>query len=912
MKAKTGRKTEGSLFLIGFLSLLWLIYRSGTKPSRIAYPCQKTAAANVGILFAATLPAFATIVLRAKKATPLALLSGVIIVAPIFSDTLVLAQTPNQEIVLTLTSRTATMSNPSTIYVCNGRETATISNLINLMADHGLNFYSLISPTDVVLIKINEEWDERGGTNTDVVKQLIQAIVDHPSGFSGEIIVCDNGQWQGSMDWANNNAEDTAQSMQDVVDSFSGYSVSTKSWMNVRSNQVQEYSDGDDDEGYVLYDSADPSTGIVVSYPKFTSTHGTQISFKHGVWTGSEYDHNKLKVINVPVLKSHSYYGVTGALKHYMGVQSEGGRGQSGLSNGHEKIATGGMGTLIAETRVPVLNIIDAIYINAIPGGCTGAGPDTPYTYATRTNVLLCSQDPVAIDYWAAKHVLKQASEIIGYTETRPLNPDDTSGVGVSNEAFGVWLPLAKEAMAAKGLQVTMDENQMNVYVVSAELNKQPSAPTVLSPNGGEIWGKTHNITWTSASDPDGDPLTYEVEYSTDGGISWQDLARAISATSFEWDTITYPSSTDYLIRIRASDGELSSYWDESNALFLVDNLDPVMRIASPVEGETVTSRNIWVNGSVIEANIGTLQPFINDTRFSASEWDGSTYAFKNTSNIAFGRLSVTVSFIDLAGNTGNNTVSFAYAHTYVTTDPAISIDVSFTSPEEHEITVAGRLTWKHNASGISNAPIVLSYKNGSDSTPSISPDQEWRMISNVTTGVDGNYSITWDSLSLGYYTIRSSYQGTESVRGVAKTSNLLITQFSNQTFSISSNSTLSDVSFSSTAKEINFTVSGTSGTLGWLDIFTTESFIPEISALKIYLDGAEVNFSPTLEGGALSIHFTYTHSTHIINVALSMSSPPSSIPELSIESAAITLITAFSVLVGFVLSRRFGVSKRK
>jgi len=33
-------------FLFGLLSLTWLIVRTGTKPTRAVYPCQKVAAAN--------------------------------------------------------------------------------------------------------------------------------------------------------------------------------------------------------------------------------------------------------------------------------------------------------------------------------------------------------------------------------------------------------------------------------------------------------------------------------------------------------------------------------------------------------------------------------------------------------------------------------------------------------------------------------------------------------------------------------------------------------------------------------------------------------------------------------------------------------------------------------------------------
>ena len=76
------------------------------------------------------------------------------------------------------------------------------------------------------------------------------------------------------------------------------------------------------------------------------------------VSNGTGYE-KRLKVINMPVLKSHVWYGVTASLKHYMGVQSEGEQVGVGLANGHDTVGTGGMGTLMVETGLPTLNIID-------------------------------------------------------------------------------------------------------------------------------------------------------------------------------------------------------------------------------------------------------------------------------------------------------------------------------------------------------------------------------------------------------------------------------------------------------------------------------------------------------------------------------------------------------------------------
>jgi len=157
---------------------------------------------------------------------------------------------PNQEIQLTLEPRNAAGFPASDIYVVNGRAYAHISELINLMGSHGLPFYKsdtsganqgpdgLIAHDDVVLIKTNWQWNERGGTNTDLLKELIQMVADHPDGFIGEIVVADNGQAQsgsfgngGSLNWTSNNAENHSQSAQDVVDMFSvSYNISTWLW----------------------------------------------------------------------------------------------------------------------------------------------------------------------------------------------------------------------------------------------------------------------------------------------------------------------------------------------------------------------------------------------------------------------------------------------------------------------------------------------------------------------------------------------------------------------------------------------------------------------------------------------------------------------------------------------------------
>ncbi len=171
-----------------------------------------------------------------------------------------------------------------------------------------------------------------------------------------------------------------------------------------------------------------------------------------------------MKVINLPVLKSHFIYGVTGSLKNYMGVQSEIING--GLANGHTSVATGGMGTLMVECGLPTLNIIDAVWVNANPYPESYCGPSTGYYMATRVNMLIAGIDPIALDYWAAKHILVQTAISIGYDDTHTLHPENTEKSGL-DESFGVWFGLTKDEMLRSNCNVNIDENSMNIITSS-------------------------------------------------------------------------------------------------------------------------------------------------------------------------------------------------------------------------------------------------------------------------------------------------------------------------------------------------------------------------------------------------------------------------------------------------------------
>ena len=184
---------------------------------------------------------------------------------------------------------------------------------------------------------------------------------------------------------------------------------------------------------------------------------------------GGGYNQN-LKLINVPVLKHHDTGGseITASLKHFYGVVSmsdgqSGFRHYSGLGQTCEK--------MVVSVRTPVLNIIDAIWVSH--GSISGY----PESATRRVNQILASQDPVALDYWAAKYILY------------PIDHNSRHHPGFSG--IDKWLTDACTIINDRGglydgdagilaNTATKNETEMRVHT-------EGDIVTLIEPNGGNV-----------------------------------------------------------------------------------------------------------------------------------------------------------------------------------------------------------------------------------------------------------------------------------------------------------------------------------------------------------------------------------------------------------------------------------------
>jgi hypothetical protein len=331
-----------------------------------------------------------------------------------------------------------------------------IDNLLLMMETQGTNLYKtythpsgIVGSDDIVIIKASFQWDFRNTTSTDRIKGVIWQILNHPDGFTGEILVGDNTQWA-SIGEDDNNSEDTEQSILDVINTFNskGYPVYLFEWKNIMNSVVTEYSDGDYNDGYPY----DPVSKI--TYPKFQSPSGNHyISLKYGIWntTNQTYNHDRLCIIDFPVLKAHGWTGATLAIKNWMGVltvayQNERYGGDNAMHFDY-MFSEYALPAKVMQVTFPKLTIIDAAWTN----------PERNYgSIAIQLNMLLGSTDPFAASWYAAKYMLTP----VAYYPDR-TNPDNVGGI--YNECLNNWI----NCMHDSGSAVTKDSSEISVYNLS-------------------------------------------------------------------------------------------------------------------------------------------------------------------------------------------------------------------------------------------------------------------------------------------------------------------------------------------------------------------------------------------------------------------------------------------------------------
>ncbi len=285
---------------------------------------------------------------------------------------------------------------------------------------------------------------------------------------------------------------------------------------------------------------------------------------------------------------------------------------------------------------------------------------------------------------------------------------------------------------------------------------------------------------------------------------------------------------------------------------------------------------------ALIEDFTGNHLTYVDDQRVADNNWHKVTVEVQASSVKVYvdedlvlqreGALDRTYSGFGFSGSNGGCGSNwhiiddFSITAQNLKTPTLTTTCISSRSQSAFEVQISGDLTF--NGAGVPNAPVLLSY--------SVTGGDSWQDLTSIHTKSDGSYSALWLLSVTGDYMLKAVYKGSENYLGTTNAISFSIEPCGEQSvFSVTSNSTLNELSFNLANKELSFRVTGDSTTTGYVNVYIPKSLINDISDLKMSLDNNQVDYTvqPLSEGWFL--YATYHHSTHLVTINLGSNANP-------------------------------------
>jgi len=307
-------------------------------------------------------------------------------------------------------------------------------------------------------------------------------------------------------------------------------------------------------------------------------------------------------------------------------------------------------------------------------------------------------------------------------------------------------------------------------------------------------------------------------------------------------------------------------------------------------------------------------QWYVNDRLMS------SIFSFSNTNSWSFTPPTAYLPFYVFVKVTDSNGLSATSLKSEVTVIPAetplpiapsgenSSIPSLFISslrnPAYTNFTVEinGNLT--EAGIGIAGEPILLSY--------SMDGGNSWNQLKSLNTDNLGNFAIVWTPPTKSNYLLKAEYPGSPRYLKTSTIVNFEATSSQEQQmFSIQTNSTLSAFSFRSTNNELIFSVSGPTGSAGYIRVYIPKMLIGNISDLRVYLNGEALSYIAESVGDSWLVFFSYYHSVHTVSISLgpTLSQSPSNEPSIWDLTVLAAILAAIAIALGLVVHEK---QKRK
>jgi hypothetical protein len=211
-----------------------------------------------------------------------------------------------------------------------------------------------------------------------------------------------------------------------------------------------------------------------------------------------------------------------------------------------------------------------------------------------------------------------------------------------------------------------------------------------------------------------------------------------------------------------------------------------------------------------------------------------------------------------------------------------------------YKVVISGRLSDAYGES-LKNETVVVSYI--------FSGIKDWIPITSAATDPLGNYQAVWMPTATGSFTVKAEWAGNDTHLGTSDSTTLNSLTYENQyVFTVESNSTVLELAFNATSRELNFAVTGSDGTTGYAKVTVPKSLVADSKAVKAYLDSSPVTSSITSTTDSFVLTMSYLHSTHQLTINLGrapasfIETPVGRLIAFGIPLAAIIAVTGFYV----------------
>ena len=192
---------------------------------------------------------------------------------------------------------------------------------------------------------------------------------------------------------------------------------------------------------------------------------------------------------------------------------------------------------------------------------------------------------------------------------------------------------------------------------------------------------------------------------------------------------------------------------------------------------------------------------------------------------------------------------------------PTVTLNcISSAAASNLKVEITGTLTY--NKTGIPSTPVYVGF--------SADCGNKWENFSLVQTHADGSFEAVWTPNATGSYLLCARWSGNDSLHWMNATVNLAtISDISGNEFSAVSNSTLSNLGYNSTKRELTFNANGNSSTTGYAQVCIPKTLVSDLHAITLEINGKSAAFGGESHGDVWVISCVYAQSSQAFTVKL-------------------------------------------